>query len=145
MDLKAEHFRQWADTEAFDLIKDRLEALNETLRGTLSPNANPVAGIKIAGCLLPSLRHHFCRIRLSRHTSRAELLPLLVVLGLSWLTIVHLRADPDTFLVDLATGLQLPGGGFGGLVSHILVLPASAIGLKSLSAGHRSEAAERRA
>ena len=32
---------------------------------------------------------------------RLLLLPLLVILGLPWLAIVHLRADPDAFIIDL--------------------------------------------
>jgi hypothetical protein len=76
-----------------------------------------VTRIDIRRRLLSSLRHHFCRIRLSRDAPRPELLTLQVVLRLSRLTIIDLRPDPRACVVNLAAGFQLPGP-FAALVGH---------------------------
>lgn len=64
-----------------------------------------VPGINIARSLFPSLWHHFRRVRFSGHASRAQLLALLVILGLARLPLVHLPLNADAFIINLPAWL----------------------------------------
>jgi hypothetical protein len=84
------------------------------------PMSGGMAWIEISRGLFLSLRHHLCWVWFSRHASRPELFPLLIILGLTGLSVVHLPVNPGALVIDLPAGFPFRSGRSGVWLGHVV-------------------------
>ena len=100
-----------------------------------------MAGVEVRRGFLPSLRHHPCGIRPSRHAPWSEQFALQIVLGFPGLSIVDLPANFHAFVKYLSAGLQSLVRDFIAKACHWLILwllVGASLRARRLHAGHSS-------